>query len=563
MDDRHWSVRRRLWVRAAGVLLLGCLPRAAARPDAWQLYREGDYRGFLLAARQGDPLAEIAPFDRAVALAIALHHTDGTPDDLAKVAAVAFGGSADGARWLSATARLLGGDDAGAAEFFAGSAPPFDAWARATKELRQRQCDEAADVFTAVYATGISGLGDSLLPDDLREGVTALSRMPAPRRTTVLTLMERLLTGRWYRLQELSATALRLAVESAGDPPRAALLTKLAVGFGSQPGALSVRDAEALEAAGAKAAAVRCATHVAAGQPNDLDALLRAGRIVARCGAPDETERYYQRLVRELPAPPAREPRLAFMVWLSANGKAVDPATVPGARTALLAADLALVRDDLPTAAHGYRAIATDEAIARAERLDAWAGWLAAEPAAALADGSAWLPKVVDDSGARWVCRQVWQAAQGTSGVGVPHATRRDESLALWAPAAADLLLDLAEQHPVAVLRMDRSCYRAPIAALCAIANKGDRVRGLLTTPIKYERQAPPGGWRNPPGCPPPADAHKPRMMVEPQPGQTATWARETLALLKQLEQAAPDPRVASSARSEARAVLENLAAGR
>jgi len=231
-------------------------------------------------------------------------------------------------------------------------------------------------------------------------------------------------------------------------------------------------------------------------------------------------------------------------LWLrqSCSGRQALP-EVPVWNPLLVAADEALLANDRAKAAEGYRQLLAQADLPAGVRLDAWAGLMQSAPVEALDE----LPKVITkdtpDDQVAWVA---WHLAEETETAG----EFTGDQAANWLPKAAVALQGLIARDPGYMLAgADSRHFRAlrvPAAIVFHLAGQPEKATAILRRPVTFQMAAPPGGWRNPPRTPPPADAGQARRFSSPEEGDVAQWDEEVAGWLKQFRPDLLPPRAAA-----------------
>lgn len=523
---------------------------AVTQPDGiaiWNLFTSGEYSKYLthLDSEIGheSPAWLQLNLPKIMAVAIALDKTQQEDSELKTQAEKYITPSPDALRYFHATQQLLKGDTTAITLFFQGAPPLYDVWGRQAEILRHHGYELAANAFAVVYMTGGGGLGGSPVVGSLETGMKALAAIPIDKRQPLEELVAERTKDNWARRQQIAAAALQLSKTS--DAASADIYLDIAEGLSPDGQTTSLINAIELFKAGKSNQAIKMAKRAAALAPADMDLQVDVGQFLIAHATVRETDSFFQNTLRGLPEPQLREVRLPYLKWLRSTNNQAGLSDAPQRLDNIVVADNLLIKGNLPQAAQAYKSLLSKPDLTATLRLDALVGLLQASPSSVTSEIETVLAQQIGDKNLAWLGWMLWQNAGQQIGV-LPHpsnATGANNTLLI--AKTANLLQEIIDKAPLSSLRGDlrteQRSLRVPAAILWTVAGQSDRATAILQEQIKYEIPAPPGGWRNPPGTPVPADANQPRTFTSPHAGDMERWTQQVSKIVAQYHAAHKD----------------------
>jgi hypothetical protein len=190
--------------------------------------------------------------------------------------------------------------------------------------------------------------------------------------------------------EELARLALRQSLQAPVGGSEEGPLFEAALRLDRMPSCFSFHDARELARAKKNAQAHRLVTHLAEHAPGDVYGQLAAARFLwQQLGNREAALARFSDALRTVPDPDRREIRLAQLAFLRWAGQDQTLYALGTDPDPLVAGDAMLALGKTADAAQLYRQLWQDLTQPVPRRLAAWAGWLDAAPADALAEQAA------------------------------------------------------------------------------------------------------------------------------------------------------------------------------
>jgi len=533
------------FVAASWWASLGGAEPTAQGVAVWELFSSGQYERYLehLDAEIGNRPASWLRLNltKVMATAVALDKAKQREGPLAARAERHLCASPDALRYFHAFKRLLGGDVAAAALFFDGEPPRYSVWSVQSEWLRKHGYPTAAHVFDALYMTGGTGMAAWQEPGVLETGVRALAALSREDRERLDSLLRSRFKENWAGQREVVQAALRLVGEADAVASEAYL--DIADRYGRELDAIPLSRAADLAHEGKPRVALKLAALAAAARPEDMDRQLEASRLFIRYAPPEQTAVYCEQALRRMPSPFGRGLRVEYLRWLSTSGLNDRLSAVAQGMDEIVAAEVLAVQGDNQEAALRYRRLSMDGRRPVEARLEALAGWAEIDTTGALSAADALVELPCPPGALHWFGWHMWSALQQALGLLPPEArianspaAPRDIRAQPDIGAAASLFDKVISKAPTECLRGEvrtgARSLRVPAAVLSCLSGARQKALARLLAPVTYVVPPPPGGWRNPPGTPAPADADRPRTFTGPRLEDVGKWSVETLDAL-------------------------------
>ena len=490
-------------------------------------------------------------FDKITSMAIAMEKDKNWETDTGKESIALLADDKIALRNLQGLRKLLERDMRGIADIFSdrASEPSTEDVQKALKVLAASPYTMATNALTVVYR----GAGQA-------ERVKAWVSIPAAQRAPLDDYMlQRYPTGGMNR-RMLAQAALQMyqdAAPNAVPAPQAYL--ELALKIGIYPdGPIGFETALELAQARNIDGALAIVHALAAASPADPEVQRAAAEFVFSYAGVDAGVTFFQSAQERLGEPARREMRLGFLVQFSKTAHETKDAPslsalqkMGAADDPLLAGDALLVNKQYPQAAAKFQQVLQTKHTIFEKRLDAWAGLLESDPAAAIASGPALedvlatLSPAVRPKLLNWFGWQLWNACE----IDLPalsHYRHGDwyfphqplETVPGGAVALAPLMQRLVDIDALPILApqgnhptwnsQPSDSLRVPAAFFYALASQPAKAVEILNRQLHYDIPPPPGGWKMFDGT---ADQHArtPRPALTPRDDEQATQYLTTL----------------------------------